>query len=173
MGAAPTTADALFREQQRPRQPWILALVGFIALLSVTAFVWQIALGRPWGTNPAPDAVVWIVFVLFGLGLPAFFLFTCLTTEVRPDALVLVYRPLRRRSIPLADVRRAEAVTYRPLLDYGGWGLRWWPGSGWAWSVSGNRGVRLELADGKRLLVGSLRADELQDALRRAGVATG
>lgn len=44
---------------------------------------------------------------------------------------------------------------YRPILDYGGWGIRWAPGKGWAYTVRGNLGVQLELSDGKRLLVGS------------------
>lgn len=39
-----------------------------------------------------------------------------------------------------------------------GWGIRrGWGGRGWAYTVSGNRGVLLELADGRHVLLGSQR----------------
>jgi hypothetical protein len=59
--------------------------------------------------------------------------------------------PLLRKSIPLEEIARWEARTYRPILEYGGSGLRYsWKGR--AYNVSGNRGVQLEMADGKRVL---------------------
>jgi hypothetical protein len=30
----------------------------------------------------------------------------------------------RTRHIPFAEIREAKAVTYRPILHYGGWGIR-------------------------------------------------
>ena len=39
---------------------------------------------------------------------------------------------------------------------------------GKAYNVSGNEGVQLELTNGKRILIGSQRADELADAIKRA-----
>jgi hypothetical protein len=64
---------------------------------------------------------------------------------------------------------RWEARTYRPILEYGGWGIRYSPfGQGCAYNVSGNRGVQLELADGQRILIGSQRAEELARAIGEA-----
>lgn len=72
--------------------------------------------------------------------------------------------PLYRRRIALADIASAEAVTYSPLAEYGGWGVKWGRG-GMALNARGNRGVRLTLRDGKRVLVGSQRPGELAEAL--------
>jgi hypothetical protein len=41
-------------------------------------------------------------------------------------------------------------------------------GKGWAYNVRGNRGVQLELANGKRILIGSQRAEELAGAIGEA-----
>jgi hypothetical protein len=57
--------------------------------------------------------------------------------------------------------------TYRPIRDYGGWGIRYGRG-GKAYNVSGNRGVMLELSDGQKLLIGSQRPEELANAINLA-----
>ena len=72
--------------------------------------------------------------------------------------------PLYRRRIARADVVSFEAVTYSPIADYGGWGIKGMPGNS-ALNARGNRGVRLTLRDGKRLLIGSQKPDELAAAL--------
>ena len=73
---------------------------------------------------------------------------------------------LGRRRFAFDDIASCEARTYRPLLEYGGWGIRWGP-SGRAYNVKGNRGVQLVLSSGKRLLVGSQKAEELATAITR------
>lgn len=72
--------------------------------------------------------------------------------------------PLYRRRIPLTEILRAEAVTYSPLGEYGGWGIRGM-GENTALNARGNRGVRLTLADGRRVLIGSQRPEALAAAL--------
>ena len=115
----------------------------------------------------------WWMWLLFGLGLPAFFLVLRLVTEVFADRLVVGLAPFRRRAIPLADIAEAKAVTYRPLADFGGWGVRWAGSRGVAYNASGDRGVQLVLRDGRRVLVGSQRPEELALALRVCGCLAG
>ena len=57
------------------------------------------------------------------------------------------------------------AIPLAIIAEYGGWGVRMRRG-GMAYNVSGDRGVQLELMDGKRILIGSQRAGELADAIR-------
>jgi hypothetical protein len=53
------------------------------------------------------------------------------------------------------------------MREYGGWGLR--VGfSGRAYNVRGNLGVSFELSDGKRFLLGTDRANELEQAIKKA-----
>jgi len=158
-----------FREDQRFRQWWLLALL----LVPVAPFAYgmyvQLVLGRKWGTKPISEAGLLVVGVLV-LGVPVWFWFLRLITEVHDDAVHVHFIPLwRKRIIPIRDIRTAVAVTYRPLRDYGGWGIRWGP-RGQAYNVSGDRGVQLELANGKRLLIGSQRPEELEAAIGRPRV---
>ena len=83
------------------------------------------------------------------------------------EAVCIQYRPLTRRTIPIAEVTHFEARTYSPLREYGGWGIRGM-GSSRAYNVSGNRGVELTLMDGRKVMIGSQRADELARAIAAA-----
>ncbi len=56
-------------------------------------------------------------------------------------------------------------MTYRPIADYGFWGIRAGRDGERALIARGNRGVRLELTDGTRLLIGSQRPEALAAAL--------
>ena len=53
---------------------------------------------------------------------------------------------------------------YSPIRDCGGWGVRHYK-SGKAYNVSGNRGVVLEFLDGRPILIGSQRPEELAKAI--------
>jgi hypothetical protein len=74
--------------------------------------------------------------------------------------------PLHRRFhwFRWEDILSAEAITYLPLRDYGGWGIRFGP-KGKAYNVCGNRGVQLTFTNGSRLMIGSQRAEELAAAI--------
>ena len=88
-----------------------------------------------------------------------------LVTEVRADGLYVRLTPLPFRRVPFPSIRSAEVRTYRPILEYGGWGLRYSWKQGTAYNARGNRGVQLVLANGKRLLIGSQKPEELLEAL--------
>jgi hypothetical protein len=114
-------------------------------------------------------SVVLLVFdwFFFGIGLPALFFFCRLTTEVRDDGVYICFFPFHRtwRRIAFTEMKQCEVRTYRPVREYGGWGIRY-GGKGKAYNVSGDRGVQIELLNGKRLLIGSQRAEELWRAIQ-------
>jgi hypothetical protein len=172
--------DMRFVEEQRFRQWWLLGLV--LAVVAVTAIpigsgvVQQLVTGRPWGDKPLPDGAL-VVVAIFAIGLPLavvwLLLAAKLTTTVGDTTLHVGLWPLHRKPkhIELSRVTAVEACTYRPLRDYGGWGIRKGRG-GWAYNVSGDRGVRLTYADGETLLIGSQRAEELAQAVEAARVSS-
>ncbi len=67
----------------------------------------------------------------------------------------------------MASIVRIEVVSYRPLMDYGGWGIRVGRDGERVLNARGNRGVRIELTDGTRLLIGSQRPEALAVAIER------
>lgn len=157
----------IFNEDQRFRQWWVWLVVFGVAALQWWGFIQQIVLGKPWGDNPGPDWMVGLFWLLFGIGLPVFFYTLRLTVEVTPDHIFIGYHPLTKRIIPLNDVERVEARTYKAIREYGGYGLRG-ARRNTAYNVSGNQGVELTLSDGRRVMIGSQRAAELALAIDSA-----
>jgi len=92
-------------------------------------------------------------------------------TTVTPQELTVRYGPLGTVRVPVREIARAEAVSYRPVRDYGGWGMRGW-GARRAVNARGNRGVLVIRVDGSTLLVGSQDPRRLLAALAQAGVST-
>jgi hypothetical protein len=93
------------------------------------------------------------------------------TTRVTGDAVTVRFGVFYKTRIPLSEVRQAEAVVYRPIADYGGWGIRGFRRKR-ALNARGDRGVLLTKADGSTVLIGSQKPRELLEALTRAGVPT-
>jgi hypothetical protein len=93
------------------------------------------------------------------------------TTTVGTDGVTVRFSFLYSSRIPFTEIAHAEAVAYRPIRDYGGWGIRGF-GRRRALNTRGNQGVLLTRADGSTVLIGSQKPRELLAALARAGVST-
>jgi hypothetical protein len=154
-----------FREVQRFRQPWLwVALLGSVAVVCFVVYQQILALNhlgnyRPVSTNlPLIPACLSVLMLVW-------FWKAGLVTEVYDDAIrVQMVWMWRAKRIPFTQIRSVEAVTYRPIVEYGGWGIRR-GANGWAYNVSGNRGVRIHYLDGTSFLIGSARAEELAAAI--------
>ena len=164
----PVNHPPVFVEIQHVRQWWIWTLVLIVSLCVFWIFAEQIIFGRPIGNNPAPDGFIWTVTLLVGLGMPLLIYSVKLTAEIRTDRLVIRFFPFWRRTIPNRDIASATPCTYHPILQYGGWGIRYGLGAGMCYTLYGNRGVRLELTTGRKVLIGSQRPDDLAAAISRA-----
>jgi hypothetical protein len=155
----------LYHEEQRFRQWWVWILVVAPAALAWWPFIQQIVGGEPVGQNPAPDWLVGLIWLLIGVGLPLLFGITALVLEVTADEVSVNYRPFKRRTIALRDIAQVQARTYNAVKEYGGWGIKGWSKDNVAYNVSGDRGVELTLRDGRRVMLGSQRPDELLAAI--------
>jgi hypothetical protein len=138
---------------------WLLILpaIGLVWYL----FVMQIAFHRPPGNHPATDTEMWIAWLFVGIGIPVLLLSAHLTSRVTPDGIRIAYFPFLRRRFRFTELASCSPCTYRPFQDYGGWGIRWNPRLGWIYNVYGNQGVRLTFCDGRQLILGSQRPEEL------------
>lgn len=67
--------------------------------------------------------------------------------------------------IAASRITTATAEEYAPIGEFGGWGLRF-GADGRAYTVRGDAGVRLTLTDGKKVLIGSQRPQELEAAIK-------
>ena len=166
--------EVLFHETQRFRQPYIFVLIFLPCVLTITiigyGMISQLVFDKPFGDDPMPDLVLLIsgsVITLAILGILALVFLCRLETTVTSTGLYIRFYPfhLSQRKIPLEKVVSFRALTYRPIGEYGGWGLRFGKG-GRAYNISGRKGVRLEFVDGKHVLIGSQRSEELAAAIQ-------
>jgi hypothetical protein len=157
-----------FEEEQSFRQTWVWALLGVTLLLLLVPLGFVLG-GAP--VKPGSDCLSGVIGLAGGIAVVigvAWLMYAMkLTVRLDDAGLHVRFIPLVKRDIPLDEIARWEARTYRPILEYGGWGIRcgW---KGMAYNVSGNRGVQLQLANGKRLLIGSQRPEELAAAISQA-----
>jgi hypothetical protein len=70
------------------------------------------------------------------------------------------------RTIHFDQIVRTESVTYSPIREFGGWGVRWGKDGKKVWSARGNHAVVLHLKDGTRLYVGSDSPHRLEERIR-------
>lgn len=165
---------AVFHEEQRAREVWF----GWIVLVAGAAMVlfmsWtmyqQLVAGTAVGDNPMSDRLLLVlgpIYLAVGVGLIYLFFTATLVTEVRPDGVYAMWAPFHRtyRRFAFNDIAEFAARKYSPIFEYGGWGLRYGPKGG-AYNVSGNLGVQFVFNNGKRLLIGSQRAEVMVDAIR-------
>jgi hypothetical protein len=170
------TAPPRFREEQRFRQPWIWIVTLPLCLGTIGFFAWamveQLVFARPVGNQPMPDLMLVIVGPLAILGMAGilWLLWAArLVTEVRDDGVYIRFFPFHRRfrGFLWQQIEACEIRSYRPIAEYGGWGIRYGLG-GRAFNVSGNRGLQLDLGGGRfgHVLIGSQRPEELDLAVR-------
>lgn len=156
----------IFREVQYMRRVrWVMLLVLGIAAMMWWGFFQQMVLGQPWGSNPGPDWMIGLFWLIFGIGFPLAFYKMRLIVEVGPEDVAINYVPLKKIRIDLSNIDTLEARSYKPLLEYGGWGIRGGANRR-VYNVSGSQGVELTSHDGRRIMIGSQKAQELALAIQ-------
>jgi hypothetical protein len=158
---------AKFQEVQYFHQRWRLALLAGLVTVFLYGCYRQVVRGEPWGNQPVSNALL-VMMTLALAALIYWLLKMHLVTEVR-DREVYVHFMLfwKPRRLPFSAILSVEPVTYRPIEQFGGRGIRRGR-HGWAYTVSGDRGVQLTLAGGEQLLVGSQRPEELAAAIENS-----
>ena len=156
------TPTVYFHEDQHFRGSMLWSISAILVAVAIGIGA-RLATREPVGAAIA-IAILVAVFVLFALAR--------LETEVRADAIYVHFHgiwPTRR--IALADITGYEAKRYT-MWESGGWGVHLTM-SGMAYNVSGNDGVIFRLRNGRTVLVGTQRPQQLAAAIAAAlGPAT-
>jgi hypothetical protein len=157
-------SERLYYEEQsfQPARMKILTAILPAGMLLLT--ILQAGFGVKWGRQSNGSLIGWTIFlwlVYFRL------MMVNLVTEVRPGELRVRMRGLwRSRKIPLTTIASANVVSFDPVRDWGGFGIRT-TRRGRAYIARGSEGVELRLRDGTMILVGSARAAELARLIQR------
>ncbi len=93
-------------------------------------------------------------------------LFTKLYTEIDKNGITVQMKPfhLKPKFFTWDEIELISVRKYRPLAEYGGWGLRFGL-NGTAYNIKGNMGLQIVFKNKKMLLIGTQLADELSQFL--------
>lgn len=156
-------AKTVFQEEQKFNQ--LVVIIPLIALsgLAVVWFIMQIGLGQSIGNNPISD-IGMIILCITLWAVTAMILAIRLRTRIDESGIAMHFFPFVKRKWRWADVKSAE------VLDYGfvgGWGIRLWTAYGTVYNIRGSKGLALQLDNGKKVLIGTQKPEELK-AVQRA-----
>jgi hypothetical protein len=150
-----------YREEQRFHAIFTYGTPVAVLLTMAVLVVLQGILGRH---ADSPPLLAWVVVFGSVLAMTVAVGAMKLVTEVRSAGLYVRLRPLPFKKIELEGVSRHAVVTYSPMREYGGWGIRIRP-KGRAYNARGNRGVRIDYANGRHILIGSQEPEKLNAAI--------
>lgn len=160
--------ETFYYEVQQFRQWWVWLITVIAVIMAWWTFIRQIVVGHPMGSGSGPDTLVWILFLIVGVGLPWFVLSIRMITEVKSERVKIRLFPFVFRTIYLKDIQNCAVREYHPLMEQDGKSIRWFPSKSVAYVLAGKTGVEIELAGGKKVLIGSQRAEELATGLKKA-----
>lgn len=159
--------QVFFRECQKFSR-WVM-----LPILLSPAIVATILISGIRDNASVQDTAVGLVIALAVTSVVAIlFMFLKLVTEVRNDGVYIRFYPihLRFKRFAFDEIRVYYARRYKPLLEYGGWGIRSGKDrkAGKAYNVRGDMGLQLEMTDNKKILIGSQKAEQLAAAISKA-----
>lgn len=144
----------IFEERQRFNQWWLW--LGMIALVGI--FIYQrypIEFNREF-------------IISFGvLALVVIFLLSIrLSTRIDEQGIHIKMFPFHLKTVHYTwpELYSAEVVEYSPITEYGGWGLRI-SRKGKAFSVKGNKGIKIQSSDGRSRMIGTQKFEEAKIAI--------
>ena len=70
------------------------------------------------------------------------------------------------RDIERDKIRKIYVRKYKPIWEYLGWGIRFGP-SGRAYNTMGKIGLQLELKNGRKILIGTQKKEELKEIIQK------
>lgn len=155
--------DRAIYTERTPWAGWVRAIMWG----AVTVSCYPVLAG--WDTDLPFGTRALIVAGVVGFAVAVGFLLAGLTVHVQEDRIFMHLGKvaLVRRRVPYSEIVSLESVQYRPIREFGGWGVRGW-GARKAWSARGNRAVALTLEGERLLLIGSDHPRRLEERIRRA-----
>ena len=161
-----------FSETQKFKQVWLWLVI--IAVIALEVIENGSLFFHSHKTNE-PGLIVVGIFA-FVVPLLVALLLAVFRLETKIDETGIYYRffPYHKKmnKIEWDNVGQIFIRKYRPLMEYGGWGVKWGL-SGRAYNVSGNMGIQIVYKDGKKLLLGTKQPEEASNIiaeLTKAGI---
>ena len=149
----------LFEETQRSKILIAFAVIAalFFGVLSVV----QIGFNHAIGNHPAPG---WLLLLFFAGSLAGtvFFYFQKLKLRITADRIQVSFGVLTATTVIQAgDIKTIKLRKYNAMKEFMGWGVRY-NGNERCFTVSGDDGLEIELANNNKILIGTQQPERLR-----------
>lgn len=157
----------LFKEEQKFRQAWIIIIMGLSAIVWLYMIIRYIFVDDLFNKEPG---AAWTTLIAGIIPLLVIYLFVKmkLITIVDSEGVRCKFTILQRsyKIFPKTELQTYEIRQYKPIAEYGGWGIRVGRGKrGSAYNVAGNKGLQLYLKNGRKFLIGTQQPESLSRAM--------
>lgn len=153
----------IFIEEQKFTQSWLFIglAIAFVVVAMPIIKDWNTISQGSFGeilNDAGGILVISFVFVLFN--------FFKLKTRIDEKGIYYQYLPFHfsYRFLPWNTISKCYVRNYNAIFEYGGWGLKFSfrKKRGKSFTVKGAVGLQLELMDGKKILIGTQKREEIQ-----------
>jgi hypothetical protein len=153
-----------FKEVQKFTQWWLWVILIGIAVIPIYGIYKQLIIGEKFGDQPMSDVGL-IIFSIFIFGLLTLFWFMRLKTKINQEDIQIDFYPFVKKRVHWKEIKSAEIVNYGFV---GGWGIRLWTKYGTVYNTKGNTGLAVVLLNGKKFLIGTQKASELNKLVKKS-----
>jgi hypothetical protein len=157
----------VFLESQRFNQWWFRILILLVTTISIGTIV------KSYSNVQSEPVPFWIsliaglctLIIVLSLGF-------LIKLETKIDEMGIHYGfwPFysKLKLINWSDILECAVIKYNPIVDYGGWGYKMglFSKKGSAMSVRGNIGVQIVFKNGKNLLIGTQRKEDVEKVIK-------
>lgn len=157
----------LFTEEQKFTQWWLWLLLlspFFVFIYSIFAPILNetvFAQGN-YSFSIIPSFDFWIPFFIL-LAILLLFQLLKLKTEITSERISMRFFPLFSKQWLWSDIQKAKVISY----GFVGYGIRISLKHGMVYNVKGNKGLALFLKNGKKVVLGTQRSEELKKVIQR------
>lgn len=145
----------LFKETQHLAPRWFFpVLAGFMLLINL-------AIMLMYRTVQCESCFSDIVFFVTSPFIVLLFQFIKMETEIDENGIEIRMSPFVRKRYLFNEISNMYIRKYRPIVEYGGWGIKGWKKSNRAFNMKGDTGLQLELLNTDRVLIGTQKPEEL------------
>ena len=155
-----------FNEKQKFTQWWIWLFLILITIGCTYGAIQQLVFKIPFGTKPASDELL-LVLCMVPVFMLLLFNLIRLDTRINSEGVFYKFKPFhfKEKLIAWSEIEKIYTREYKPIKEYGGWGIKGSWKKGKAYNVSGNKGIQLELKNGKKILLGTQKPAEVDETL--------
>ena len=164
----------IFIEEQKFTQIWLFLVLAILFIMAIIPIV------KDWDTisqgsvgeilsNTGGILVLLFVFVLFN--------FFKLKTRIDEKGIYYQYLPFHfsYRFLNWDSISKCYVRNYNAIFEYGGWGLKFSfrKSKGESFTVKGNIGLQIAMQNGKNILIGTQKKEEIQRTIETYQDKTG